>query len=137
MFRGPSNKGSVAALVTGLLVIAGGNGKPQDTTKIAGATQSKENSIGSDSLFSETARAAGIDFVHFNGMRGQLFMPEMVGSGAALIDCDNDGDLDLFIVQGNFLGPEKTLAGLLFEPKGRLSVGRLYRNDLSRQPNGA
>src|SRR5262245_37504270 len=67
------------------------------------------------SYFFENARGVGIDFVHFNGMSGEMFLPEITGSGAALFDCDNDEKLDLLFVQGNILGPGKTLADMKFD----------------------
>ena len=40
----------------------------------------------------------GIHFVQAVGPLGTHFMPEINGSGGALLDYDNDGDLDLFLV---------------------------------------
>src|SRR5205823_6952332 len=89
----------------------------------------------SSEIFADRAREAGIDFVHFNGMSGERYYVETVGSGAALFDYDNDGDLDIFIVQGSMLGPGKTLADATVPPKGAVK-GRLYRNDTVVNPDG-
>ena len=96
---------------------------------------------GSDSdavVFSDQAEAAGIDFVHFNGMSGEKYYCEMVGSGGALFDYDNDGDLDAYIVQGNLLGPGQVLEDALFPPRDPLPPrDRLYRNDLEVRADGS
>ena len=82
-------------------------------------------------IFTDMAEGVGIDFVHFNGMSGQYYYCEPVGSGAAMFDYDNDGDLDIYIVQGNMLGEGKTLEDASFPPRGPLPPkDRLYRNEL-------
>ncbi len=88
-------------------------------------------------LFSDVAEAVGINFIHFNGMSGEYYFSEMMGPGGALFDFDNDGDLDIYLVQGNMLGPGKTLEDALFPPpKGRTLQDRLFRNDLALNPDG-
>lgn len=87
-----------------------------------------------EEIFSDRTKEAGIDFVHFNGMTGSHFYPETMGSGVALFDYDNDGDLDIFIVQGAVLGP-KDAGPPLFPPQLPLR-GRLYRNDSVHNPDG-
>jgi hypothetical protein len=85
--------------------------------------------------FQERAAESGIDFVHFNGMSGELYYPEIMGPGVGLLDYDNDGDLDLYLVQGQMLGRGKTVKDALFPPHAALR-DRLFRNDLTVGPDG-
>jgi len=74
-------------------------------------------------LFLEVAADVGLKFTHVNGATGQYYMPEQMGPGAALFDYDNDGDLDVFLVQGaSFDQPPKNAIG---DPP----TSRLFRND--------
>jgi hypothetical protein len=87
-----------------------------------------------EEIFSDRTKEAGIDFVHFNGMSGFHFYPETMGSGIALFDYDNDGDLDIFIVQGAMLGPID-VSKAIYHPQLPLR-GRLYRNDSIHNADG-
>jgi hypothetical protein len=79
-------------------------------------------------LFEDAARPGGIDFWQYSGATGEFLLPEMVGSGAALIDYDNDGDLDVFLVQGAPVDSKgKALVPL---PPGWKPGNRLFRNNL-------
>ncbi len=82
--------------------------------------------------FTEVAAEVGLDFVHFNGMSGELYFAEMAGAGIGVFDCDNDGDLEVYISQGAILAPGKTPADALYPPPaGTTPADRLYRNELS------
>jgi len=70
--------------------------------------------------FRDITTAAGIDFVHTNGAYGDKLMPESIGSGAAFLDYDNDGDQDLLLVNSTwFPGHEQNTTPTL----------ALYQND--------
>ncbi len=85
---------------------------------------------GDEPPFTEVAAAAGIDFVHFNGMSGELYFSEVAGAGVGVLDCDNDGDLEIYLSQGAMLGPGKTVKDALFPPPAGAPPGdRLYLNE--------
>ncbi|HEU4509915.1 MAG TPA: CRTAC1 family protein [Pyrinomonadaceae bacterium] len=91
----------------------------------------------SSPIFKEVGGQVGLRFQHYNGMTGKFYLPEITGSGAALFDFDNDGDLDVFLVQGNVLEPNTRPANTLFPWRGAEPPrGRLFRNDLTAGKNG-
>ena len=69
--------------------------------------------------FRDVTDVMQLDFRHINGFSAERRLVETMGSGGALFDFDNDGDLDLYLVQGNSLSP-------LTESS---PTNRLYRND--------
>ncbi len=76
-------------------------------------------------LFEDRAEATGLVFVHRNGASGRFFLPEIMGAGAALVDIDDDGDLDAFLVQSGDLYPETSQSG------DDIRTGHaLFRNEL-------
>src|SRR3989454_5052079 len=68
--------------------------------------------------FEEIGQRAGVGFVHSSGHKTKYYLPEIMGGGAALFDMDNDGYLDLYLVQ----------SGNLFAPHDKQPGNRLYRN---------
>ena len=95
-------------------------------------------SPGAGAWFVDKAQEAGLDFMHFNGMSGEFYFPEHIGPGAGLLDYDDDGDLDVFLVQGQMLGVGDTVGDVPFPPSpGQMPLqSRLYRNDLEVDPAG-
>ncbi len=82
--------------------------------------------------FEDVTASAGITFRHTTGAEGRKWMPETMGAGCAWMDVDNDGWLDLVLVDST-PWPGSPL------PPGRC---RLYRNrkdgtfaDVSREYN--
>ena len=70
--------------------------------------------------FTDATAELGIQFRHTNGESGEKYFIEPLGSGVALFDYDNDGDLDLYLVNGSDLpGVTSPLP----------PINRLYRND--------
>ena len=88
----------------------------------------------SSPILRDAATEVGLRFQHFTGATGELFMPEIMGAGAALLDYDGDGDLDVYLLQGTLLDQSKSLKEALFPPPiAQQSGHRLFRNELVPQ----
>jgi hypothetical protein len=70
--------------------------------------------------WTDVTAESGIAFEHSDGRSGRKYLPETLGSGAAWFDYDNDGDVDLYVVNGSDLPGSRSL-----EPP----TNRLYRNN--------
>ena len=78
-------------------------------------------SAAAESRFVDIAQSAGIDFVHHSGAAGARYLPETYGSGAAFLDFDGDGALDLYLVNAGRLpqlSSEPEAANALFRNEG-------------------
>ncbi|OGG52094.1 MAG: hypothetical protein A3F84_19785 [Candidatus Handelsmanbacteria bacterium RIFCSPLOWO2_12_FULL_64_10] len=74
-------------------------------------------------LFRDVTEASGVTWTHRTGAQGGWHYLETMGSGCALFDYDNDGDLDLYLVNGAPLED--------FRKRGQ---NALYRNDTVKAP---
>jgi hypothetical protein len=79
--------------------------------------------------FVDATAAVGIDFKHVNGMTGEFFYPEIIGSGVAVLDYDNDGRFDILVLQGGRLD---TTASKGDQP----CTAHLYHNELTVNADG-
>src|SRR5262249_40002362 len=71
--------------------------------------------------FADITEEAGLNFVHDSGPLGNSFMPQIMGSGAALFDFDGDGWPDIYLLQNG--GPDSPSTNRLFrqERSGRFT----------------
>src|ERR1700733_3336148 len=63
------------------------------------------------------ASASGISWVHVNGRSAMAHLPETVGAGCAFLDYDNDGWMDIYLVNSgrcDFYEPPQPLRNALY-----------------------
>ncbi len=61
--------------------------------------------------------ASGISWVHVSGQSPEMYMPETVGPGCAFLDYDNDGWMDIYVVNSgacDFYQPPTPLRNALY-----------------------
>jgi len=70
--------------------------------------------------FTDVTDQTGVRFEHRDGSGGEFYIMETVSAGLALFDYDDDGDIDIYLLNG------AALKGTTYDPA---PVNRLYRND--------
>lgn len=79
---------------------------------LAGAT-------GQWAAYTDATASAGIRFTHVSGARGNYLLPETLGAGGAFFDYDNDGRLDLYLVNsGDLENPASIHRSVLYRNIG-------------------
>lgn len=79
----------------------------------AGAPAAAPESVSIPPWFEDVTERIGLDFVHDAGPVGDYFMPQQVGSGAALFDFNKDGKLDIYLLQNG--GPKSASTNRLYQ----------------------
>ena len=70
--------------------------------------------------FVDVTEKAGINFRHVNGAEGDYRLPETLGAGGAFFDADNDGFLDIYLVNSGYWDKS---------PSAKQTTSALYRNN--------
>src|SRR5438445_2184727 len=84
-----------------------------------GAVNLLKGSTTASALFEEIPpSASGITWVHDNAMSDKRFLPETLGPGCAFFDYNNDGWMDIYLVNSgpsDFFKPAKPLRNALYK----------------------
>jgi len=115
--------------VVGLVALAACSDQAPNAAKPAKWEPTAAKAASARGIFSEIAKDAGVDFRHVNGMSGEFYYPEVIGAGVALFDFDNDGRLDILVLQGGPLVPNAPV-------DTTTCTARLYHNELEVRADG-
>ena len=80
-------------------------------------------------LFEDAAASSRLNFYHTNWANGDYYLPEIMGSGGALFDYDNDGDLDIYLLQNRRLSDKKNAMTTRRQQGSTPPGNRLFRNE--------
>lgn len=91
----------------------------RDLLKMLSASPALFAANGAPPLFEEIpASKSGITWVHNNAMSPERYLPETLPPGCAFLDFDNDGWMDIFLVNtgpSDFYSPKKPLRNALYK----------------------
>jgi len=105
----------LSAYGLGIALLFGSCARPVENSSPAAP---EDSSPAAPEIFTDFTDESGVSFVHLSDPLGDFWLPEQIGSGGSVFDFDNDGDMDIYLVQ----------TGLLSSPTERVP-NRLYRNE--------
>ena len=121
LFLFTAEKLSAVGVVLTVLLLFGCN--QSDSSAEKGKINSAKAPVANDEFFQEIGTEIGIDFVHSIGAEEMKNIVESVGGGAAFLDYDQDGFIDLYTCSGTWIeGFSKS------KRPDNLSGNRLYHN---------
>src|SRR5688572_32998495 len=74
------------------------------------ARQQPASSTSTEVVFRNIAAAAGVNVTHVNGASPAKYFAEIMGSGGLFFDFDDDGWLDIFLVDGGSIASPRVAA---------------------------
>lgn len=83
----------------------------------ASSLYSQQPAAASPVVFTDVTKQAGINWVHDNALSPDRYLPETVGAGCVFFDYDNDGWMDIYLVNSgasDFFTPGKPLKNALY-----------------------
>ena len=98
---------------------------PAEKGPAAGIVPAQVRSIPEGTKFTDVTSALGLSFEYVASHTSKKYLIETMGSGVALFDYDNDGRLDIFVVNGAPLG-DPTPKGTIPQKTGPRDWNRLY-----------
>jgi hypothetical protein len=107
-------------LIGAPLLLAAGCGGAGSTARLPAAPAKAVSSAEAPFRLVEEAEARGVRFKHEQGSKSPLTIVEGMGSGCAFLDFDDDGNLDLFLVNAgqDFNLPRQKPGSALFRNQG-------------------
>jgi hypothetical protein len=104
--------GLVTTVVLGALIAAQNSRLPEQPTGVPGK-------------FVDVTSSLGVRFQHLASHTSRKYLPETMGAGVALFDYDNDGRLDIFLVNGAPLS-DPTAKGTAPQKRGPKHWNRIF-----------
>ena len=113
MIRGRIPLLSLASLPFMLSLLCCGNHEPGQSTSLQTPPPAPER------CFTDMTHRSNLRFLHDAGVDGSYFMPESLGAGAAFFDFNNDGNLDVLLINsGAHNGTPRNARNQLFRNNG-------------------
>jgi len=98
------NRRNLLKLLVGVGAVGGAGGliyeSPRIREELSRLTRRNSSKVPFKNQLVDVTRQAGIVFQHNSGAFGEKYLPETLGSGCAFLDYDNDGWLDILLING-------------------------------------